>query len=213
MELKITNCPISDLQFDPNNVRKHGFKNLEAVKSSLRKFGQVKPIVIHNNIVVAGNGTLLAAKEMGWKKIDVVELPKDWDSAKIKAYAIADNRTAELADWDMQLLNLQLEELKESGYELHDVGFENLELQNLIRIDESKNSGATDPYGEWAGMPDYKQDNKLSAFRVTIHFATESDADDFFASIDRTKKSSMWWPKDDGLIGSNVNEQYIAKQD
>ena len=209
MQPVIQNLEIEHLQFDPKNVRKHSHKNLEAIKSSLRKFGQVKPIVVYRGVVVAGNGTLMAAQDLGWKQIDVVEIPDDWDEEKVKAFAIADNRTSELANWDTELLNLQLEELKEFGYHLEDVGFNEQDVSNMIRVNELKTAGALDPFDEWKGMPDFDSEDKVAAFRVAISFPTEQDADDFFKMLDRPKKSALWWPSNDGHIGSTVKMQYI----
>jgi len=98
MELKTEIINIDDLQSDPNNARTHNQKNLDAIAKSLQKFGQRKPVVITNkNVIVAGNGTLEAAKLIGWKGLSVVRVPDDWDKDTIKAYALADNRSAELA--------------------------------------------------------------------------------------------------------------------
>ena len=67
--MNIEETKIEDLHFDPANVRKHDEKNLEAIKSSLLRFGQQKPIVVDGKgIVIAGNGTLTAAKALGWEK-------------------------------------------------------------------------------------------------------------------------------------------------
>jgi hypothetical protein len=209
VELNVKTFLIADLELDQENVRKHSPKNLESIKVFLRKFGQVKPIVLHRQKVVAGNGTLRAAKDLGWNQIDAVSLPEDWDYQKVKAYAIADNRTAELADWDIELLSSQLEELKEYGFDLEDTGFDDFSLNNMVRVSESKEKGSTDPYKEWIGMPDFESEDKNAAFRVVVRFKSEVDADDFFKIIDRPKKSALWWPEDDGFVGSTVKEQYI----
>lgn len=137
MELQLKSIEVTDLVLDPDNVRKHGEKNITAIKDSLRQFGQVKPIVVNSKLkVVAGNGTLRAALDLGWVKLNVIQLPEDWDSNKIKAFAIADNRTSELAEWETELLNLQLEELQEEGYQLEDLGFQELLDPNKDSIDE-----------------------------------------------------------------------------
>jgi ParB-like chromosome segregation protein Spo0J len=142
MKESVKSVSVSDLELDPENVRKHSQKNLDAIKESLRQFGQVKPIVINSDLkVIAGNGTLTAAKELGWQKINVIQLPEDWDKNKIKAFAIADNRTAELAEWETELLNIQLEELREYGFELSSLGFEKLRdpnegIEDFKEIDE-----------------------------------------------------------------------------
>jgi ParB/RepB/Spo0J family partition protein len=98
---------ISTISKDPANVRRHNRKNLDAIKASLRAFGQQKPIVVSKTgIVLAGNGTMEAALELGWEKIQVIH--SDLEGTAATAYAIADNRTAELAEWDHEGLAAQL---------------------------------------------------------------------------------------------------------
>ena len=100
---EIERVSIDSLVEDAKNARTHSTKNLGAIKSSLTKFGQQKPIVIDiNNVVVAGNGTLVAARSLGWNELDVVRTELSDEEAR--AFAIADNRTAELADWDEEIL-------------------------------------------------------------------------------------------------------------
>ena len=115
---------ITDLSLDPKNARKHSARNLEAIATSLEKFGQRKPIVVHRGVVLAGNGTLEAAKSLGWTEIDVAEVPDDWDNDTAKAYALADNRTAELAEWDESELAKQLLELQDADWDITELGFE-----------------------------------------------------------------------------------------
>lgn len=115
---------ITDLSLDPKNARKHSARNLEAIAASLEKFGQRKPIVVHRGVVLAGNGTLEAARSLGWTEIDVAEVPDDWDNDTAKAYALADNRSAELAEWDESELAKQLLELDDKGWNIEELGFE-----------------------------------------------------------------------------------------
>lgn len=127
-ELRIETVNINSLTPDPANARKHDGKNLKAIASSLEKFGQRKPIVVTpDSIVVAGNGTLEAAKSLGWTEIAIARTPVGWTWDQIKAFALADNRTAELAEWDDKVLADQLLELDANGWELEELGFENLE--------------------------------------------------------------------------------------
>ena len=115
---------ITELTLDPKNARKHSARNLEAIAASLNKFGQRKPIVVHRGVVLAGNGTLEAAKSLGWTEIEVAEVPEDWDNDTAKAYALADNRTAELAEWDESELAKQLLELQNADWDIEELGFE-----------------------------------------------------------------------------------------
>ena len=105
--LRIESRSVHDLSNDPANARKHNDRNINAIIASLRRFGQQKPIVIDKtNIVRAGNGTLEAARRLGWESIDCVTTSLQGSDAI--AYAIADNRTAELAEWDEDTLAAQL---------------------------------------------------------------------------------------------------------
>jgi len=123
--LRVESVLISSLSLDPTNARRHDAKNLASIEGSLRLFGQRKPIVVTgSNVVVAGNGTLEAAKALGWSNIDVVRIPVDWSPEQVKAYALADNRTAELAEWDAKVLAEQLVELDAVGWDVAEFGFE-----------------------------------------------------------------------------------------
>jgi site-specific DNA-methyltransferase (adenine-specific) len=94
-------CPISQLSLLPGNPRRG---DVDAVKASLERFGQRKPIVVRKSdrVVIAGNHTLQAAQALGWSEIAVVWV--DDDDAMSKAFALADNRTAELGDYDEEAL-------------------------------------------------------------------------------------------------------------
>jgi ParB family chromosome partitioning protein len=128
-KLKIETISIDDLELDPNNARKHSEKNINAICESLTQFGQRKPIVINaNDVVIAGNGTVEAARKLGIKALEVVRVPVDWSEEKIKAYALADNRTAELASWDAEILLSQLNELNIADWDINALGFKEFEL-------------------------------------------------------------------------------------
>lgn len=138
MELNSEIIPIDDLLFDENNARTHSKKNIDAIAKSLQTFGQRKPIVItQDNVVIAGNGTLEAAKQIGWKGLAVVRVPADWDDETIKAYALTDNRTAELASWNSEILLEQLRELKVEDWNVSELGFKDFDLKTREEIDTS----------------------------------------------------------------------------
>ena len=129
---------IAELSLDPTNDRKHSDKNLSAIAASLNKFGQRKPIVVHRGVVLAGNGTLEAAKSLGWSEIEVAEVPADWDDDTAKAYALADNRTAELAEWDEGELAKQLLELQDADWDITELGFDIPALADIEPGDEDE---------------------------------------------------------------------------
>jgi ParB-like chromosome segregation protein Spo0J len=129
--MTIESIPIDSLHADPANARVHSPKNLDAIKASLTRFGQQKPIVIdEKGIVRAGNGTLAAAKSLGWTQLNVVRTPLT--GAEAVAYAIADNRTSDLSDWDDDALAAQLDDLRSSGFDLTDLGFDDRAVAKLL---------------------------------------------------------------------------------
>lgn len=128
--MKIEQRSVQKLSSDPANARKHSDRNIESIVASLRRFGQQKPIVVDKSGVVrAGNGTLEAAKRLGWETIAVVQ--SDLVGADMSAYAIADNRTAELAEWDDEILKATLEGLDDALREA--AGFDLTELDELLK--------------------------------------------------------------------------------
>ena len=182
--MKIETVKCESLQEDDRNARKHNHKNIKTIAASLEQFGQRKPIVVWQNTVIAGNGTLQAANLLGWDTIEITRVPSDWTVEQARAYALADNRSAELADWDQSVLDDLLTELDGAGWDRMDLGFNPVEP-------------VVDPYSEWEGMPEYENENLNPAARVIIQFLTLEDAEAFFKMIDRPKASSMWWPQGD----------------
>ncbi len=149
--MKLETLRIQELTPDPQNARKHDAENLKILAESLKKFGQRKPIVItESGQVVAGNGTLEAAKKLGWLEIEVVKVPKDWTPEMVRAFAIADNRTAELSEWNTEVLNAQLLELEGSGWELEDFGFITLEPSEALKEPDEENA-----YNQNVKIPQY----------------------------------------------------------
>ena len=125
--LDVQVVPIGALEVDQRNARKHGRRNLDAIKASLSQFGQRRPLVVmHDMTVIAGNGTLVAARDLGWSEVAITIVPADWTADQAKAYALADNRTAELAEWDDVVLADMLAELDAGGWDLNSIGFDGL---------------------------------------------------------------------------------------
>ena len=143
--------PIASLREDPKNARKHDKKNLDAIAKSLTEFGQRKPIVaLADGTVIAGNGTLAAAKALGWSEIAVATFE---DEAKAKAYAIADNRAGELASWDDELLAESLAGLDDDLRAA--CGFSTAELEQLLHVEGD--AAAADEVPEPPGEPTAKR--------------------------------------------------------
>jgi ParB-like chromosome segregation protein Spo0J len=131
LKMTVEDVPVEELHFDPANVRKHPEENLAQIRASLARFGQQKPIVVgQGNVVIAGNGFLTAAKSLGWRTVKVVRT--NLAGSEATAYAIADNRTAELAEWDEAALQQQLAAIAIDDEELlAATGFDEKELAKL----------------------------------------------------------------------------------
>ncbi len=97
--------PTARLKSDPKNVRKHSRRNLDAIRSSYEQFGQMRPLVVDRDgvTVIAGNGQLEVARELKIEKLSVVQVDH-LTPEQVRAFAVADNRTGELAEWDTDAL-------------------------------------------------------------------------------------------------------------
>ena len=160
--LRIERVQLDSIHADPANARSHGQRNLEAIKSSLQRFGQQKPIVISpDGMVVAGNGTLEAARQLGWESISVVRT--SLAGQERTAFAIADNRSAELAAWDPDALESALSTLDDDLREVVDINDE--ELRRIAEapppedeLGDGDNTGDVDHAGALAesfGVPPF----------------------------------------------------------
>ena len=141
---------MDDLVFDAANVRVHTDKNKQAIRNSVKQFKAGRSILLDaDNVIRAGNGTAEAWKEAGGK-VRIIESDgseliavkrTDLKGAEAMAYAIADNRSSELAEWDDENLAAQLQEL-ESDFDLEELGFDSDDLEEVIPIEEKE--GFTD---------------------------------------------------------------------
>ncbi len=133
---------VGDLLPDPANARKHDEANITAIMASLRAYGQRTPIVANrrNAIVLKGNGTLAAAKALGWSHLAVVWV--DDDPTTAAGYSIADNRSAELAEWDKEALDGLLRSVQSDDEDLAGV-FD--QLAQDLGIVPGEESAAAEP--------------------------------------------------------------------
>lgn len=116
---KVKQVPVADLIPYERNPRKND-NAVEAVAASIRRFGFLVPLVIGaDNVIVAGHTRLKAAKKLGMKTVPCV-VADDLTDEEMKAFRLADNKVAELAEWDMELLPLELADLT---VDMTDFGF------------------------------------------------------------------------------------------
>ena len=119
-----------------NNARTHSKEQIQKLRSSLREFGFVNPVIIDKEYnVIAGHGRIAAAKEEGIQQVPCVYVDYLTEAQK-KAYILADNRMALDAGWDDELLAVEMEELQNLGFDLGLTGFDEKELADLFAADE-----------------------------------------------------------------------------
>lgn len=119
-----------------NNARTHSREQITKIRSSLREFGFINPIIIDKNFnVIAGHGRLMASKEENYTEVPCVFVEHFTDAQK-KAYILADNRMALDAGWDDELLAVEMEELRNLGFDLNLTGFDETEIADLFAVDE-----------------------------------------------------------------------------
>ena len=118
-----------------NNARTHNKEQILKLRSSLREFGFVNPVIIDKAYnVLAGHGRIEAAKEEGITEVPCVYADHLTEAQK-KAYILADNRMALDAGWDEELLSVEMQELQELGFDLSMTGFDEKELTDLLGVD------------------------------------------------------------------------------
>jgi DNA modification methylase len=125
------------------NSRTHSGAQVAQIAASIREFGWTNPVLVDgSNGIIAGHGRVLAARKLGFDQVPVIELAHLTESQK-RAYVLADNKLAENAGWDDELLRIELEALQAAGFDLSLTGFADDELAALM-AELAGNEGLTD---------------------------------------------------------------------
>ena len=139
-EMKLV--PVTKLVPYVNNARTHSPEQINKLRSSLREFGFINPVIIDRDFgVIAGHGRILAAKEEGITEVPCV-FADHLTEAQKKAYILADNRMAMDAGWDEELLRVEIEALQAEVFDLALTGFDEKELSKLF--DDGKDAEEDD---------------------------------------------------------------------
>jgi len=133
---------VEDLIPYVNNSRKHSDEQVAQIAASIKEFGWTNPILVDGDKgIIAGHGRLMAARKLKMKEVPTIELKHLTDTQR-KALIIADNKLALNADWDNELLTIELNELLADGFALEVLGFNPDELSALLEPEVVK--GLTD---------------------------------------------------------------------
>ena len=129
---------VADLVPYARNARAHSDEQIRQLRASLREFGFVAPLLIDaEGNILAGHGRLMAAKAEGYVEVPCV-LVEHLTETQRRAYILADNRLAEQASWDEDMLQLELQELRDAGFDFTLIGFDenDLQLEESVDVEE-----------------------------------------------------------------------------
>jgi DNA modification methylase len=133
--LKITETPIDALIPYVRNSRTHSGDQVAQIAASIKEFGWTNPVLVDGeNGIIAGHGRVMAARKLGLASVPCIEIG-DMTEAQKRAYVIADNKLAENAGWDDELLALEIADLKNEGFDVDLLGFDAAELDALLGRD------------------------------------------------------------------------------
>jgi hypothetical protein len=141
--LAVTYRPIRDLKENPNNARCHSRQQLRQIARSIQEFGFTNPILLDaNDMVIAGHGRLAAAKLIGLTEVPTIKI-EGLSREQKRAYVLVDNKLAERAEWNKEILAIELQHLSttECEFDVTITGFEMAEIDLLITGQEPVSEG------------------------------------------------------------------------
>jgi hypothetical protein len=171
--LHVRKVAVGELTASPDNARRHDESQLARIAASIERYGFTAPILAdESGVVIAGHARLAAALRLGLDSVPVA-YATGWTDEQRRAYALADNRLAELSSWDEATLATELTELSALGADLESIGFDAADLERLTGDAGSEaqfTEIATHPIGDrfWLSIrgPISLQSLFLSAFKV-----------------------------------------------
>ena len=193
------------------NSRTHDDAQVAQIAASIREFGFTNPVLIDSDGgVIAGHGRIMAARKLSLQEVPCIRLGHLTDAQK-RAYVIADNKLALNAGWDESMLNLELGELQDMGFDISLIGFGKNELSELMA--EEPTEGLTDENA----VPEVKEKPKsqrgdvwlLGEHRLMCGDSTQ--ADDLAKLMDGDKADLVWTDPPynvaiDGKAGKIMND-------
>jgi DNA modification methylase len=145
---------ISALQPYARNARTHSRRQIKKIAASIERFGFVNPVLIdENNLIIAGHGRVAAAKLLGWSEVPTLRVEHLSETEK-RAYILADNRLAEEAGWDQEMLAIELQGLIELDFTIELAGFDTAESDRLLDAHAEANAPDRDIDDEVPPIPE-----------------------------------------------------------
>ena len=138
---KVERRPIDSLILNARNARTHSEAQVDQIAATIHEWGWTSPVLVtEQGMVIAGHGRVRAARKLGLTEVPVM-VATGWTKAQIQAYALADNKLALNASWDEAIVALEIAELRDIGFDIDLIGFDQAELTALY----SNGEGLTDP--------------------------------------------------------------------
>lgn len=129
---KIEIKPLSELRSYQFNARVHDGAQINALKRSIEEFGFTNPVLVHSSgRIIAGHGRVKAAHELGMTEVPCLVLDS-LSEQQARAYTIADNQLPQMASWDFDMLAVEIDELKDLGFDISTLGFNDEELTEML---------------------------------------------------------------------------------
>ncbi|PTM40305.1 DNA methyltransferase [Bosea sp. 124] len=154
-EAKVVERRLAELKPSPRNARTHGKKQIHLIAESIKALGFVAPVLIdEHDVIVAGHGRFEAAKLLGQTNVPTICLGH-LSQGQLRAFALADNRLAELSGWDNEILKIELSHLVESDIEVDLTGFDTPQIDLILSADgapvaKADRADAVEPIGAQA---------------------------------------------------------------
>ena len=168
---EIINVNVCDLKELPRNARLHSADQLKQITESIKRFGFLSPVVIDgDNVVVAGNGRLIAARGLGIDSVPAIRA-QGLSQDELRAYALVDNRLSETSVWDVDILKIELDDLIGNvGFDFDAIGFSDDEIKKLVAPDF---------------VPDFASDSEgqEKKAKLVVEFATLEEMDELLSEL------------------------------
>jgi ParB/RepB/Spo0J family partition protein len=191
------------------NPRKISDLAVEQLAKGIKRYGFRNPVLVDKEgVIIAGHTRLRAAMSIGYTQVPVI-VHADMSESDAAALRIADNKLAELTEWDMGILIDELHLLEEIGIEIEELGFSAPEILQMFEGVGSSPDGGTDPRAEWKGMPEFDQEDKRAFKSFVIHFHDQAGVDKFSKLIGQPITPNtrfVWYPYPE--IESYVDKVY-----
>lgn len=184
-KLKIAYKRVADLLPYARNARTHSDAQIAQIAASIREFGFTQPILLDGeNGIIAGHGRWQAAFKMGMAEVPTIDLGHMTESQK-KAYIIADNKLALNSGWDEQLLELEIQDLRDAGFDI-----------DLLAFDPSELKSADVDYSV---LEDEEIDDQLDEMSRGVRKAIQIEFEpEHYAEATELVK---WWREQGGYVG------------